>query len=880
MNVFTLIYNMLITPLVYLFQFIFIFVYSRTLNFFVSTFILSLCVNVLTLPLYNRADIMQKNEFSKKRELEKWEKHIKKTFKGEEKFMMLQTYYRQKGYKPYQSLNGVLPLLLEIPFFVAAYSFLSGLNLITGVSLWRIADLSQPDKLISFSGVAINILPIIMTIINLLSVKVYSDDISLKNKLQLYVFAIIFLILLYNSPSLLCIYWIMNNLFSLIKNIIYRIISHYKKENDRETKESDKEKCKKEGKKLTGLFIFALLHIVLFAGLFIPSKIIASAPEDFFEKSLSVNPSYYIMYSVVLYAGIFLFWGGMVYYLSNEKVRNIIVQIVIMLSLIFIFDYVLMGDMGMMTKYFTYVSAPTANILNNIRNIVVIISIIVLVHFIYKKKAGILNYFVIAGGIIFLALGLLNVYKISTDFNAKRTAFETRNNNTEIHLSKNGKNVVVIMMDRMVGQFIPYFLNEKPELMESFSGFTYYNNVVSFGNSTNTGTPGLYGGYEYIPQENNKKTDVSLKENQNEALKVMPVLFLNNGYNVRVSDPTYAGYNWIPDLSIYDEYPEIATSITMGMMSDNNELYNVKELCSRNAFFNSLLNVLPSFFKPLIYEDGNYYNPNRNYNISYQETRNNHVAYGISDDYYDSYCVLNKMENLTYIDEDTNNNFFMMSNDLTHSPCILKLPEYEPQLSVDNTQYDSENPTRTDLYGNTIYFDDNDERTTDRLKEYHAQMSAMIKLAKWLDYLKEQDVYDNTRIIIVSDHAADEFLYDDFVYLLKFPSGTEAIADLFRFQCTLLVKDFDSKEFSVNDEFMTNADVPVIAMEGLIDNKINPFTGKEISTKYKTENELQLNYTINASIDNNKGNVYLPEHWFSVHDNIFDINNWKYLGYY
>ena len=880
MNVFTIIYNMLITPLVYLFQFIFIFVYSRTLNFFVSTIILSICVNVLTLPLYNRADIMQKKEFSKKRELEKWEKHIKKTFKGEEKFMMLQTYYRQKGYKPYQSLNGILPLLLEIPFFMAAYSFLSNLNLITGVSLWRIADLSQPDKLICVSGVAINILPIIMTIINILSVKVYSDDISLKNKIQLYVFAIVFLILLYNSPSLLCIYWIMNNLFSLIKNIIYRIISHYKKEKEEESEEQDEKNSKKDDKKITGLLIFSLIQIVLFAGLFIPSKIVASAPEDFFERSLSVNPSYYIMNNVVLYAGIFLFWGGMIYYLSNEKARNIIVQIVVILSLIFIFDYVLMDNMGMMTKYFTYISAPTITTINNIRNIVVIISIIVLVHCIYKKRAGILNYFMIAGGILFIVIGLLNVYKISSDFNTKKSAFETRNNNTEIHLSKNGKNVVVIMMDRMVGQFIPYFLNEKPELMESFSGFTYYSNTVSFGNSTNTGTPGLYGGYEYIPQENNKKTDVSLKDNQNEALKVMPVLFLNNGYNVMVSDPTYAGYNWIPDLSIYDDYPDIATSITMGMMSDNKELYNVKQLCSRNAFFNSLFNVLPSFVKTLVYENGNYYNPNRNYYISYQETRSNHVAYGISDDYYDSYCVLDKMENLTYIDEDTNNNFFMMSNDLTHSPCLLKEPEYEPQLHVDNTQFDSNNPIRQDFYGNTILFDDNDDRTRDRLKDYQAQMSAMIKLGEWLDYLKEQNVYDNTRIIIVSDHAADEFLYNEYIYSLKSPDGIETLADLFRFQCTLLVKDFDSKEFSVNEEFMTNADVPAIAVDGLIDNKINPFTGKEISTKYKTENELQLNYTINASIDHNNGNVYLPEHWFSVHDNIFDINNWKYLGYY
>ena len=149
-----------------------------------------------------------------------------------------------------------------------------------------------------------------------------------------------------------------------------------------------------------------------------------------------------------------------------------------------------------------------------------------------------------------------------------------------------------------------------------------------------------------------------------------------------------------------------------------------------------------------------------------------------------------------------------------------------------------------------------------------------------MDYLKEQGVYDNTRIIIVSDHASEELLYDDFKYLLKYEGGVEALVDLFRFQCGLLVKDFDSSEFTVNDSFMTNADVPALAIDGLLEDNINPFTGKAISSDYKNENELQLCYTYNWKTETNNGYKYLPEHWFSVHDNIFDINNWKYLGYY
>ena len=71
--------------------------------------------------------------------------------------------------------------------------------------------------------------------------------------------------------------------------------------------------------------------------------------------------------------------------------------------------------------------------------------------------------------------------------------------------------------------------------------------------------PGLIGGYEYTPVEMNKRENETLVSKHNEALKVLPVLFRNNGYEVTMCDPPYANYQWIPDLSVFDEYPEIKT---------------------------------------------------------------------------------------------------------------------------------------------------------------------------------------------------------------------------------------------------------------------------------------------------------------------------------
>ena len=79
---------------------------------------------------------------------------------------------------------------------------------------------------------------------------------------------------------------------------------------------------------------------------------------------------------------------------------------------------------------------------------------------------------------------------------------------------------------------------------------------------------------------------------------------------------------------------------------------------------------------------------------------------------------------------------------------------------------------------------------------------------------------------------------------------------------------------------MTNADTPSLAMEGLIQDPVNPFTGNPITDDAKNEPEQHLMYADNWQIASNNGNVFLPDHWFAVHDDIFVSDNWSYLGVY
>ena len=116
--------TLLIGPLKLIFEFIFVFAYKIVGNYGLSVIVLSLVMNFLLLPLYRRTDAIQEASRDTEEKLKKGVDHIKKNFSGDERMMILQTYYRQNNYKPTDALNGSVSLLLEVPFFMAAYQFL------------------------------------------------------------------------------------------------------------------------------------------------------------------------------------------------------------------------------------------------------------------------------------------------------------------------------------------------------------------------------------------------------------------------------------------------------------------------------------------------------------------------------------------------------------------------------------------------------------------------------------------------------------------------------------------------------------------------------------------------------------------------------------
>jgi len=279
---------------------------------------------------------------------------------------------------------------------------------------------------------------------------------------------------------------------------------------------------------------------------------------------------------------------------------------------------------------------------------------------------------------------------------------------------------------------------------------------------------------------------------------------------------------------------------------------------------------MPVFLQRALYAAGTYNAASDENDIySAQIAEGTSVARGFQSGFLDEYAVLSNMSTMTNITEEPVNTYMAIDNGTTHNPMLLQAPDYTLSVQVDNRAYDVENSDRFALDGKVVHMD-----TGYQMGFYHANMAAMLKLSEWFDYLKDNDLYDNTRIILVADHgAAIEAHYE-----LVIDSGLGYYQDMGAFNPLLMVKDFDAHGFTTSDTFMTNADAPYLAVEGLIDNPVNPFTGKSLDMREYKVREQMLAATLNAgaSLVAFEGPEFPVTVWASIEGDIWNPDNWHF----
>lgn len=123
--------------------------------------------------------------------------------------------YKEHGVNP---MGGCLPILIQMPFFIALYSALSNSLFMyqAPFGLW-ITDLSLPDTFATVAGVNLKVLPIIMVITTFLQQKLTTVDTGATGQQQMMmkIMPVIMLYIFWSMPSGLVLYWTIQNVLQI-----------------------------------------------------------------------------------------------------------------------------------------------------------------------------------------------------------------------------------------------------------------------------------------------------------------------------------------------------------------------------------------------------------------------------------------------------------------------------------------------------------------------------------------------------------------------------------------------------------------------------------------------------------------------------------------
>lgn len=581
--------------------------------------------------------------------------------------------------------------------------------------------------------------------------------------------------------------------------------------------------------------MISALSLAVLSGIVIPSFLIESEVNLYCYVDDYFSPAPFLITTFAKALGIFVLWPTCFYFLFStgvKKILSVVLPLLVLGSLVN--SFVFSGDYGPLNPDCTFMENPEfiPPISQILLNGVVLLGIAILFLLVLKHRYLIARTLCV---IVLLSLVLFSGINTTKIFSVYRNMTPPSKKDIEpvIHLSSSEKNVIVLMMDAFVSGLIPLILEEKPELQEQLSGFTWYPNTTTLGRVTMLGVPGIYGGYDYTPYEANLRVDKTVQQKHNEAVLSMPIVFNELGFKTTITDVPYENYLEYPVDPVYEPYPFINRMTTRGTYTKqwaadsgfkNSMVRSVN--INRNMIWFSVFKIVPPVLRKIVrYND---YWTSNGFSVD-------------SAEFLDNYSVLHFLPNLTSVQE-TSPTFHFIDNEAAHSVCsFMDETTFEPSsalLQQEISEVDS---------------------------RFLTQTAILLRLGEWFDYLKQVGVYDNTRIIIVSDHGATA-VPDNFP---KVP---------YRFIATLMVKDFGATGLFKSDlTFMTNADTPALATADLTEDARNPFTDNAFAVANK-KSYLKIASPAAESTRiryNTQWKINKEDYWTLDGDDVYDESAWR-----
>ncbi len=837
-----------------------------------SVLLLSCAVNIALIPFYHLAESWQEAERAAQKRMAAKLAEIRDAFKGRERDMYTRALRRLHGYSPVLALRASCGLLIQIPFFFAAYHLLHAAPQLAGDSWLFIRDLSLPDGLLAFDGFSLNLLPFAMTAANLLSAAVYTSRLSRRDAVQLYVLAALFLALLYTSSAALLIYWTANNIISLLKNLIYTrfvytdtevigkagapaaarparpctrwtlplpavparldlipaalaaaafaaavmlrkrldvtppvlacaaaaaafgilamllrfgrlrgradmqqhlplfflILAHlaalavwkttsFKRLEaapswwffllhavalgaltgwaaaqrplaDLFAKAASFCESRIPFSAAGGLFGSSLLCLALLTCWYTPAALYASDP-DFFYESLPELAGRLTLRGLLFMAALGLFFR-----LGNERLKPFLAAAASWIALAaLLFTFAAPGDYGTMDEFLLTNPAPLKSRLAFLVDLAVFACAGLAVWLILRgrKKSKAASHAGAAplGGLLrgaCLTLALMSAWQIwplpavkTADTPGREASAKLPDYTDELFgFSRRGQNTVVIMLDMFTGGHMPAILATDPSLRRALDGFVWYRDSIAPGAVTLLSVPAVMGGEEYAPSAVNARKPSSLVEEMHKGFAVLPDLFVPQGYSVALADveglePSLfakicpaASKTLVVGKSFATAYTDFWRA-QKGLPSSQPE--------SQAPFLASvgLFRAAPWVLRPHIYYDGSWLNTQT-------------VIHNPSEG---PYALLDSLPAVSNADR-TGDTLKYITSMAAHYPWRL---DGESCMPI-------ERRTRHTLPDGSIS------------EHVDAERCALRAIVRWLDWMQQNGVYDNTQIILVSDH--------------------------------------------------------------------------------------------------------------------------------
>ena len=203
------------------------FINNYVLNWGISIIVLAILVRIIIYPLAKKAIISQKRFTKINNLIQPQISEIKMNYKGGEQSERILKIYEKYNLSPLEGLKPLATVAIQIPIFIALFHLLGQAFEFQFSSFLWIESLAEPDKFLKlktnlpFFGSYINLLPFLMSLTNLLSIKISSiqkssDRTSVGQIITLSFMTLGFFLLFYSFPSGMVLYWTMANILHLI----------------------------------------------------------------------------------------------------------------------------------------------------------------------------------------------------------------------------------------------------------------------------------------------------------------------------------------------------------------------------------------------------------------------------------------------------------------------------------------------------------------------------------------------------------------------------------------------------------------------------------------------------------------------------------------